>query len=181
MKDFLSSSDSDEVEIMMSRNYREVEDDGIGAAIGVQQCDMNVLHVPNVRDEVNVEEGVDIENGVNVEDRAVEDRVNVEDEDNVGDEDVVNTISSLSSDLFEPFVGKEFDEVEDAQAFYKAYARRKCFAMRTNNTRLSKEDRKLILVEYVCSKEGFRHESQKPKKKIPNLMRQRLSVKQQCV
>ncbi|KAG6644800.1 hypothetical protein CIPAW_08G077800 [Carya illinoinensis] len=33
--------------------------------------------------------------------------------------------------------------------------------MRTNHTRLSKDDRKLILVEYVCSMEGFRHESQK--------------------
>ncbi|XP_041001586.1 protein FAR1-RELATED SEQUENCE 5-like [Juglans microcarpa x Juglans regia] len=131
MKDFLSSSDSDEVEIMMSRNCREVEDESIGDAIGVQQCDMNVLHVPNVGDEVNVEEGVDIGDGVNVEDRvnveetAVEDRVNVEDGDNVGDKDSANMISSLSSDIFEPFVGKEFDEVEDAQAFSKAYARRK--------------------------------------------------------
>ncbi|KAG6713953.1 hypothetical protein I3842_05G178800 [Carya illinoinensis] len=33
--------------------------------------------------------------------------------------------------------------------------------MRANHTRLSKDDRKLILVEYVCSREGFRHESWK--------------------
>ncbi|KAG7991032.1 hypothetical protein I3843_02G055200 [Carya illinoinensis] len=65
-------------------------------------------------------------------------------------------------------VGKEFDEVEDAQTFYKMYARRTGFAMRTNHTRLSKDDRKLILVEYVCSREGFRCESRKQiERKIP--------------
>ncbi|KAG6734805.1 hypothetical protein I3842_01G288500, partial [Carya illinoinensis] len=96
----------------------------------------------------------------------VEDCVNVEDGVDVGDG--INNISSLSSGVFEPFVGKEFDEVEDAQAFYKAYARRTGFATRTNHTRLSKEDRKLILVEYVCSREGFRRESRKQiERKIP--------------
>ncbi|KAG7943650.1 hypothetical protein I3843_15G052100 [Carya illinoinensis] len=86
----------------------------------------------------------------------------------VEDGDEVNKISSSSSSLIEPFVGKEFDEVEDAQAFYKAYARRTGFAMRTNHTRLSKDDRKLILVEYVCSREGFRHESRKQiERRIP--------------
>ncbi|KAG6730868.1 hypothetical protein I3842_01G101000 [Carya illinoinensis] len=120
MKDILSSSNSDEVDVIMSRNCRDIEDDTIETDSGVQQDDMNV------EDCVNVEDGVDVGDGI-------------------------NNISSSSSGVFEPFVGKEFDEVEDAQAFYKT----------TNHTRLSKEDRKLILVEYVCSREGFRRESWK--------------------
>ncbi|KAG7986128.1 hypothetical protein I3843_03G065600 [Carya illinoinensis] len=115
--------------------------------VGVGDC-------VNEGDEVNVEE----------RDRAVEDEVNMEVED--GDE--LNKSSSSSSSLIELFVGKEFDEVEYAQVFYKAYARRTGFAMRTNHTRLSKDDRKLILVEYVCSREGFWRESQKQiERKIP--------------
>ncbi|KAG6635776.1 hypothetical protein CIPAW_11G065400 [Carya illinoinensis] len=131
---------------MMRRNCPEVEDVSSDAEIGVEQNDVNVGvgDCVNEVDEVNVEE----------RDRAVEDGVNVE----VKDGDEVNKISSSSSSLIEPFVGKEFDEVEDAQAFYKAYARRTGFAMRTNHTRLSKDDRKLILVKYVCSREGFRRE-----------------------
>ncbi|XP_042988798.1 protein FAR1-RELATED SEQUENCE 5-like [Carya illinoinensis] len=142
----------------MSRNYPEVEDVSSDAEIGVEQNDMNVGvgDCVNEGDEVNVEE----------RDQAVEDGVNVEVEVEDGDE--VNKISSSSSSLIEPFVGKEFDEVEDAQAFYKAYARRTGFAMRTNHTRLSKDDRKLILVEYVCSREGFRRESRKQiERRIP--------------
>ncbi|XP_042950132.1 protein FAR-RED ELONGATED HYPOCOTYL 3-like [Carya illinoinensis] len=140
----------------MRRNCPEVEDVSSDAEIGVEQNDVNVGvgDCVNEVDEVNVEE----------RDRAVEDGVNVE----VKDGDEVNKISSSSSSLIEPFVGKEFDEVEDAQAFYKAYARRTGFAMRTNHTRLSKDDRKLILVKYVCSREGFRRESQKQiERKIP--------------
>ncbi|KAG6703898.1 hypothetical protein I3842_07G108600 [Carya illinoinensis] len=96
--------------------------------VGVGDC-------VNEGDEVNVEE----------RDQAVEDGVNVEVEVEDGDE--VNKISSSSSSLIEPFVGKEFDEVEDAQAFYKAYARR---------------------TEYVCSREGFRRESRKQiERRIP--------------
>ncbi|KAG6702791.1 hypothetical protein I3842_07G052900 [Carya illinoinensis] len=102
---------------------------------------------------------IETDSGVQQDDMNVEDCVNVEDGVDVGDG--INNISSSSSGVFEPFVGKEFDEVENAQAFYKAYARRTGFATRTNHTRLSKEDRKLILVEYVCSREGFRRESRK--------------------
>ncbi|XP_042948974.1 protein FAR1-RELATED SEQUENCE 5-like [Carya illinoinensis] len=89
MKDILSSSNSDEVDVIMSRNCRDIEDDTIETDSGVQQDDMNV------EDCVNVEDGVDVGDGI-------------------------NNISSSSSGVFEPFVGKEFDEVEDAQAFYKA-------------------------------------------------------------
>ncbi|KAK0606653.1 hypothetical protein LWI29_002124 [Acer saccharum] len=50
----------------------------------------------------------------------------------------------------------EFEDVEDAQTFYKAYARRKGFAIRTNHTRLSKDDKTLCAVDYVCTRAGFR-------------------------
>ncbi|KAG6713647.1 hypothetical protein I3842_05G163700 [Carya illinoinensis] len=94
--------------------------------------------------------------------------MNVGDGDGVNVGDGFNLIFTSSCENFEPFVGKEFDEVEDAQAFYKTYARRKCFAMRTNHTVLSREDRKLQGVHYVCTKEGFRRENLKQKeRKIP--------------
>ncbi|XP_042941362.1 protein FAR1-RELATED SEQUENCE 5-like [Carya illinoinensis] len=105
-------------------------------------------------DEVNIEDVVNVEDEVHVD---VD--VNVEDGGRV--DDGVNLISSSSSGLLEPFIGMEFDDVEDAQAFYKAYARRNGFAIRTNHTRLSKEEKKLIAVDYVCSREGFRRERSK--------------------
>ncbi|KAK1564322.1 hypothetical protein Q3G72_000582 [Acer saccharum] len=96
-------------------------------------------------------ESVDIQCGVNVEDVVnVEDGVNVKDGLNVEGE--VNSGSRLE----EPYIGKLFDDVEDAQAFYKAYARRVGFAIRTNHSRLSKDDKKLCAVDYVCTREGFR-------------------------
>ncbi|KAG7973808.1 hypothetical protein I3843_06G015600 [Carya illinoinensis] len=92
----------------------------------------------------------------------VADDVNLGDGDgdgvNEGDGDGINLISTSSSGNLEPFVRKEFDVVEDAQAFYKAYARRKGFVMRTNHTQLSREDRKLVGVHYICTREGFRRE-----------------------
>ncbi|KAG6733034.1 hypothetical protein I3842_01G207000 [Carya illinoinensis] len=73
---------------------------------------------------------------------------------------------SSSSCHLEPYVGMLFDDVEDAQAYYKAYARRKGFAIRTNHTRLSKDDKKLLAVDYVCTREGFRRINRKEKERI---------------
>ncbi|KAG6718229.1 hypothetical protein I3842_04G139300 [Carya illinoinensis] len=94
------------------------------------QCDVNL------EDCVNVEDGLNVEDGVNLKER-----VNVEDS---------------SSGPLEPFIGMIFDDVEDAQAFYKAYARRKGFSFRKNHTQLSKDDKKLCAINYVCTREGFR-------------------------
>lgn len=66
----------------------------------------------------------------------------------------------------EPCLGMEFEDVEDARACYNAYARRKGFSIRINHTRLSKEDKSLVGVEYVCSREGFRHKSYKKKERV---------------
>ncbi|XP_042942720.1 protein FAR1-RELATED SEQUENCE 5-like [Carya illinoinensis] len=140
MKNFGWSSDSDDVEILTSRNF-SIDDE-----IVEKQCDVNVGDGLERTDGVNLGDGDG--DGVNVKDR-----------------DGVNLISTSSSGLFEPFIGKEFDEVEDAQAFYKAYARKKGFAMRTNHMQLSRGDKKLIGVHYVCTREGFRCESLKQKER----------------
>jgi hypothetical protein len=73
-------------------------------------------------------------------------------------EDQINLKQPLCNGLVEPCVGMEFDELEDAHACYNAYARRVGFSIRKNHTRLSK-DKSLIAVEYVCSREGFRHKN----------------------
>ncbi|KAG6727912.1 hypothetical protein I3842_02G147700 [Carya illinoinensis] len=145
MKNFGWSSDSDDVEILTSRNFPTEEE------TVEEQCN------------VNLEDG---------------DGDNVEDGENGEDGDGVNLISTSSSGLFEPFIGKEFDEVEDAQAFYKAYARKKGFAMRTNHTQLSRGEKKLIGVHYVCTREGFRRESLKQnERKNPELAETKIGCK----
>ncbi|KAG6699806.1 hypothetical protein I3842_08G081800 [Carya illinoinensis] len=131
------SFDSDEVEILMSNTSVQG---------GVNLEDVNL-------EDVNLED-VDLENIVNLEDG-----VQVEDGANV--DGGANVISSSSSGPSEPFIGMLFEDVEDAQAFYKAYARRKGFAIRTNHTRLSKDDKSLCAVDYVCTREGFRRASRK--------------------
>ncbi|KAG6670508.1 hypothetical protein I3843_Q059700 [Carya illinoinensis] len=124
------SSDSDDVEMLMSRNCPRVVNESIEDETVDDQCDANAGNGLNMIDGVNL-----------------------------GDVDGVNFISTSSSGPFDPFIGKEFDEVEDAQAFYKAYARRKGFAIKTNHTQLSRGDKKLIGVHYVCTREGFRRET----------------------
>ncbi|KAG6624339.1 hypothetical protein CIPAW_16G019500 [Carya illinoinensis] len=136
MKEFGWSSDSDDVEMLMSRNCPRVVNESIEDETVDDQCDANAGNGLNMIDGVNL-----------------------------GDVDGVNFISTSSSGPFDPFIGKEFDEVEDAQAFYKAYARRKGFAIRTNHTQLSRGDKKLIGVHYVCTREGFRRESLKQKER----------------
>ncbi|KAG2681169.1 hypothetical protein I3760_06G050300 [Carya illinoinensis] len=147
MKNFGWSSDSDDVEILTSRNF------------------------PTEEETVEEQYNVNLEDGDG-------DGDNVEDGENGEDGDGVNLISTSSSGLFEPFIGKEFDEVEDAQAFYKAYARKKGFAMRTNHTQLSRGEKKLIGVHYVCTREGFRRESLKQKeRKNPELAETKIGCK----
>lgn len=79
--------------------------------------------------------------------------MNVEDSTNVEDE--VNVIPSSSSGPLEPFIGMVFEEVEDVQVFYKAYARRQGFAIRMNHTRLLKDDKILCAVDYFCPGKDF--------------------------
>ncbi|XP_057473273.1 protein FAR1-RELATED SEQUENCE 5-like [Actinidia eriantha] len=66
--------------------------------------------------------------------------------------------SSLYSCPVEPCEGMVFDELEDAETCYRAYARRKGFSIRKSHTRLSK-DKSLLGVEFACSREGYRRPS----------------------
>ncbi|KAG2693338.1 hypothetical protein I3760_08G091300 [Carya illinoinensis] len=138
-KDFGWSSDSDDIEIVISRNCSQ---DFVNETIEDETMEEQY--------DVSMRDGLDVGDDVNL---------------GVGDGDGIISISTSSSENLEPFVGKEFDEVEDAQTFYKAYARRKDFIMRTNHTQLSREDRKLVAVHYVCTREGFRRESLKQKER----------------
>ncbi|GLT53348.1 hypothetical protein SLA2020_266260 [Shorea laevis] len=73
----------------------------------------------------------------------------------------------------------EFDELEDAHACYNAYAyaRRKGFSIRKSHSRLSK-DKSIIGIEYVCSREGFRHKSYQEKTYTnPKLAKTRIGYK----
>ncbi|XP_042971575.1 uncharacterized protein LOC122303729 [Carya illinoinensis] len=114
--DFRWSSDIDDVEIVTSRNCPQgIVNEAIEDETVEEQCD------------VSIEDGLDVGDDVNLGD-GDGDGVNEGDGDgdgvNVRDGDGINLISTSSSGNLEPFVGKEFDEVEDAQGFYKAYARR---------------------------------------------------------
>jgi len=89
-----------------------------------------------------------------VEDRHAENEM-VEDQNDL--KQPIVRLSSFNGPR-EPCLSMEFDELEDAHACYNAYARRIGFSIRKNHSRLSK-DKSLIGIEYVCSREGFRHQS----------------------
>ncbi|KAG6717926.1 hypothetical protein I3842_04G125000 [Carya illinoinensis] len=71
----------------------------------------------------------------------------------------------MSSSYVEPYVGLEFDDIENALSCYKAFSRQTGFSIRTNHTRLSAIDKSLIGVDYVCSREGFRRYNLKLKER----------------
>ena len=72
----------------------------------------------------------------------------------------------------EDVVGMVFDSVNEAEKFYKDYARKMGFGVRSNSTVLDHNSGgKLIVKEFCCEKEGYRRnkrnveESQNKKKK----------------
>ena len=100
----------------------------------------------------------------------IDDSLSIEDLHDVDDKMIEdpNDINLLCNDLkqptpdlssfkgpFEPCISLEFYEVEDARACCNGYARQKGFSIRKSHTRLSKEDKSLIAVDYACSREGF--------------------------
>ncbi|KAJ6831234.1 protein FAR1-RELATED SEQUENCE 5-like [Iris pallida] len=58
----------------------------------------------------------------------------------------------------EPFVGMEFDSGEAAKTFYIAYAGRVGFSVRIARSRRSKCNESVIMLRFVCSREGFSRE-----------------------
>ncbi|KAJ1695259.1 hypothetical protein LUZ63_011957 [Rhynchospora breviuscula] len=62
----------------------------------------------------------------------------------------------------EPFVGMEFESGEAAKTFYIAYAGRVGFSVRIARSRRSKCTESVIMLRFVCSREGFSREKQPP-------------------
>lgn len=58
----------------------------------------------------------------------------------------------------EPFIGMEFDSGEAAKTFYIAYAGRIGFSVRIARSRRSKCSESVIMLRFVCSREGFSRE-----------------------
>lgn len=64
--------------------------------------------------------------------------------------------------ILEPYDGMEFETEEAAKAFYNSYARRVGFSTRVSMSRRSRRDGAIIQRSFVCAKEGFRVEKEKP-------------------
>ncbi|KAJ4962500.1 hypothetical protein NE237_022439 [Protea cynaroides] len=62
----------------------------------------------------------------------------------------------------EPYEGMEFESEEAAKAFYNSYARRVGFSTRVSMSRRSRRDGAIIQRSFVCAKEGFRAEKERP-------------------
>ena len=62
----------------------------------------------------------------------------------------------------EPYEGMEFESEEAAKAFYNSYARRVGFSTRVSMSRRSRRDGAIIQRSFVCAKEGFRVDKEKP-------------------
>lgn len=77
--------------------------------------------------------------------RSLDDDVNLDNELNV----------YFSNGPLKLFISMVFDDIENAQTFYKIYAIWKYFVIWTNHTWLSKDKKKLIGVDYICLREGF--------------------------
>ncbi|KAG1331026.1 protein FAR1-RELATED SEQUENCE 5-like [Cocos nucifera] len=58
----------------------------------------------------------------------------------------------------DPFVGMEFESGEAAKTFYIAYAGRVGFSVRIARSRRSKCNESVIMLRFVCSREGFSRE-----------------------
>ncbi|KAG5548169.1 hypothetical protein RHGRI_013762 [Rhododendron griersonianum] len=84
---------------------------------------------------------------------------NVQDLSENGKDDHDTIKPSSKRDPIEPCKGMIFDDLEDAMACYKAFARKKGFSIRKNHTRRSHIDNLLIGVEITCHREGYRRPS----------------------
>ncbi|XP_059297162.1 protein FAR1-RELATED SEQUENCE 5-like [Lycium ferocissimum] len=71
-------------------------------------------------------------------------------------------ISDGDSMNLEPYEGMEFESEEAAKAFYNSYARRVGFSTRVSMSRRTRRDGAIIQRSFVCAKEGFRVEKEKP-------------------
>lgn len=65
----------------------------------------------------------------------------------------------------DPYVGMEFKSEGDARSFYNAYARRVGFGTRVRYSHRSERDKQIVVQRYVCSKEGFRQNTEGVRKR----------------
>lgn len=68
----------------------------------------------------------------------------------------------LADTNLEPYEGMQFESEEAAKAFYNSYARRVGFSTRVSMSRRSRRDGAIIQRSFVCAKEGFRIDRDKP-------------------
>ncbi|XP_058105485.1 protein FAR1-RELATED SEQUENCE 9-like [Magnolia sinica] len=76
------------------------------------------------------------------------------------DNDDVAAENAAAGEPNEPAVGMEFASEEDAKTFYKEYAKREGFVVRTSSFYCSKLSGEKISRELVCSKQGHRKSSE---------------------
>ncbi|KAF9602053.1 hypothetical protein IFM89_024810 [Coptis chinensis] len=106
-----------------------------------------------------------IEYDMGYEDDAVDIEHPVDDEE----DDMIES-SSVGREMYipdgdtnlEPYEGMELESEEAAKAFYNSYARRVGFSTRVSKTRRSRKDGAIIQRSFVCAKEGFRVEKERP-------------------
>ncbi|KAK1306370.1 Protein FAR1-RELATED SEQUENCE 5 [Acorus calamus] len=77
----------------------------------------------------------------------------------------------------DPYVGMSFDSEEAVKTYYVAYASSIGFAVRISRSRRSKKDETVIMLRFVCSKEGYYNKKDrsldgKKKRKGPGSIRE---------
>jgi len=80
----------------------------------------------------------------------------------------------------EPYEGLEFESEEAAKAFYNSYARRVGFSSRVSMSRRSRRDGAIIQRSFVCAKEGFRVDKDKPGRDPARVKRPRAETRVGC-
>lgn len=80
----------------------------------------------------------------------------------------------------EPYEGMEFESEEAAKAFYNSYARRVGFSTRVSMSRRSRRDGAIIQRSFVCAKEGFRIDKDKPARSDVRVKRPRAETRVGC-
>ncbi|CAK9147673.1 unnamed protein product [Ilex paraguariensis] len=80
----------------------------------------------------------------------------------------------------EPYEGMEFESEEAAKSFYNSYARRVGFSTRVSMSRRSRRDGAIIQRSFVCAKEGFRVEKEKPGRDSGRVKRPRAETRVGC-
>ncbi|XP_049347739.1 protein FAR1-RELATED SEQUENCE 5-like [Solanum verrucosum] len=101
----------------------------------------------------------------NLDEQHTEVEVSLEESDREETRQIVSEIGVGNSR--DPYIGKEFQSLDDSFKFYLEYAHRSGFSVRRGRMTKSRKDKSIIGQEFVCSKQGFRSkknlESNKPR------------------